>query len=72
MKIYALAKVSNECYGHGDFGNENRICRMGAYGMGEFPPVFTSKEDAERVVKEDPQFAELVVVELNLYSKIKG
>lgn len=46
--IYAISTTQHECYGHGDFSDEDKICRRGSYGTGEFPPTFVRREDAER------------------------
>ena len=50
MKIYAIADKTSQCYGHGDYGDELRICRHGrtGYGTGDFPPVFRKREQAKK------------------------
>lgn len=32
--IYGLAEERRECYGHGDYGSEQTIRRLGPYGSG--------------------------------------
>lgn len=68
MKIYTAAIERSECYGHGDFGLEQRISRMGAYGRLGFPPVFTTREAATRWLLENQEafLGKAVVVELDL------
>jgi hypothetical protein len=46
-KLYTIATETHECYGHGDFGTEQRIIREGSYACGEFPPCFELKADAQ-------------------------
>lgn len=50
MKIYAIATESSECYGHGDYGTERKISREGAYGGGNYPPCFRTREEAEAYI----------------------
>lgn len=70
-KAYAIARDTSECYGHGSFGTESRICRMGAYGVGEFPPVFTQEKDAFAWVASLPKHEQpgLRVVVVRLANK---
>lgn len=65
MKVYGLAIETHECYGHGDYGTEQRICRMDAYGMGPYPPVFEKREQAEEFARKMANVVTLVVVELD-------
>lgn len=46
-KVFTVAAVKSQCFGHGDYGNVLSICPEGAYGTGDFPPVFMSRESAE-------------------------
>ena len=46
MKIFTIATKTRECYGHGDYGEELRICKAGAYGSGGFPPAFATVSEA--------------------------
>ena len=67
MKIYAIATKSRECYGHGDFGSELKICQIDVYvGQGKFQPVFDNKKIAEDYLKNDEWPSNKVVVELDL------
>ena len=50
MKIYAIANETHECYGHGDYGTELRICRQGSYGVDGFPPTFKTQEAAQKYI----------------------
>ena len=45
--LYTIAVEQSRCYGHGDYGTETNIVRDGAYGMGEYPPIFEEKKEAE-------------------------
>lgn len=65
MKVYGLAIETHECYGHGDYGTEQRICRLGPYGLGTFPPVFEKREQAEEFARKMASKVTLVVVELD-------
>lgn len=69
MKVYTIAKITNEVYGHGDAGKETRIVRMGPYGSGKFPPTFASETAAEDYRDELKVPFETVVVELELISE---
>ena len=54
MKVYAIAAKTHECYGHGSYGEELRICKEGTDQGGQggsFPPVFETRESAERYRK---------------------
>ena len=47
MKIYTVAKIERKCYGHGDFGEEEKIGRIGVYGTGDWPKAFRTREGAQ-------------------------
>ena len=66
--LYTVAFETHETYGHGDSGTELRICKLGGYGNGDFPPLFLSPEEAEAWRIAQPYFgARSVVVQLNLH-----
>jgi hypothetical protein len=44
--LYTLAQETNVTYGMGDTGMAMRICKLGAYETGEFPPLFSTAEEA--------------------------
>lgn len=46
--LYTVAIARSECHGHGDYSTEEKVCRMGPYGSGEFPPLFRTREEAQR------------------------
>ena len=46
MKAYTIARKTSEVYGHGDFGTELKIEKMGGRGSGEFPPIFFNQKEA--------------------------
>jgi len=72
MKVYTIAVESNECYGHGDYGSELRIIRMGIYGSGNFPPLFTTRAAAEEWLKNrSNRFHSTRIVELELLESPK-
>jgi hypothetical protein len=58
-KAYAIAREASECYGHGSYGTESQICRMGAYGGGEYPPIFTQEKDALAWVAALPKYEQV-------------
>ena len=66
MKAYTIATEAKECYGHGSYGTEQKICRIGCYGEGEFPPVFTSKEEAQKFKESMESKHDKVIVEVEL------
>lgn len=70
MKIYTIANKVSECYGHGSFGDELRICRQGSYGSGEFPPAFKTREAALQHLSTLKYNHDKVVVELELKDSI--
>lgn len=66
MKCYGIAQTTHECYGHGDYGNEIRICPLGFYGTEGLPPVFMRREAAEQFVQDRRHKESLIVVTLEL------
>lgn len=72
MKIFAIGVETHECYGHGDFGTETRICCMGSYGIDGFPPAFTTQEAAVEWLKENESkfYSKTVIVEIELLDKL--
>jgi len=68
MTIYTIAITRRETYGHGHFGEEDKICRISkGWDMngGKFPPAFTSKTEAEKFLKANyPYDAKVVEMEL--------
>lgn len=68
-KLFGLAQDTHQVYGHGDTGTELRICRMGPYGTGEFPPVFTSRKNAEDwILHCAPEYSQFHIVEIELWA----
>jgi hypothetical protein len=65
MKFYTLASSSRECFGHGDYGTVQRISREGDWGSGPFPPLFKTKEDAEKYRSRN-QFDNREIVEMEV------
>ena len=57
---------THECYGHGDYGNEERICREIADGDGGFPPAFTDRAAAAKYIEGLEWNFRKVIVELEL------
>lgn len=47
VKVYTVGSKVSKVYGHGDSGSEEVIARMGPYGTGEFPPLFTTAKAAQ-------------------------
>lgn len=70
MKIYTLAKESNECYGHGDYGTEEVIRKAGCYGTGEFHPCFRSQRAAIQYLKHLKQHVSMFLHVVSL--ELKG
>lgn len=67
MKVFGIAQDVSRVYGHGDNGIEDHICRLGAYGSGEFPPLFHTPQAAQAWIDQQPQkWPKLKVVELKL------
>ena len=64
MKLFTIAKETSECYGHGDFGTEQRICKTGDYGSGDFPPLFSNPEKAQEWIDKQKWSYGMVVVEM--------
>lgn len=72
LTIWTIASETSECYGHGSYGTEHRITREGAYGSGEFPPCFESKEYAQNYLENLKYKNGKVVVPLRLFSQNNG
>lgn len=70
MKIYTIANETDECYGHGDYGRELRICCQGGYGTGGFPPAFRTQKAAQKYLDGIKWNSDKKVVELELYDDI--
>lgn len=67
MIIYAIAKRTYECYGHGDYGSELKICQEGAYHKeGVWHPVFTEHESAAEYLNTLKNRSCMEIVGLNL------
>ncbi len=69
-RVYGIALVSRECYGHGDFGDEAKITAFGSYGSGAFPPCFLTKKAAEDYISQSPdcKYRTFEIVEMELRS----
>jgi hypothetical protein len=67
-EIFTIGTVSGQCYGHGDYGLETRIHRIGPYGTGGFPPCFYTRTEAEQYLADLTWKSDKVVVALRLYS----
>jgi hypothetical protein len=71
LAIFTIGSKTDECYGHGNYGTETRICREGAWGTGQFPPCFCSRTDAERyIASKGWQHDDKIVVELRLMPNV--
>lgn len=68
MKIYTIATETHACYGHGDYGTEQRIVRTGDYGSGGFPPAFTTRDAAAEWLKANRKtfYSKPAIVEIEL------
>lgn len=64
MKLFTIAKETSECYGHGSYGTEQRICKTGPYGTGDFPPLFSTPEKAQEWIDKQEWYSLMVVVEM--------
>lgn len=66
--VYTIGVV--ESYqGHGDFHEELVIKRQGAYGTGDWHPVFQDREDAEAYLKANvPEWHKPRVVALPVHA----
>ena len=64
--LFAIANETHETYGMGDCGKELRIRRQGPYGSGEYPALFTSRENAQTWIDSQEWKAGLQVVEMTL------
>jgi hypothetical protein len=67
-KVYTIATLKRECFGHGDYCNELKICQKGPYGTGPFPPVFLNRQLAQDYLdslrwNHDKQIVELELIE---------
>ena len=68
MKFYTIAIESSVCHGHGDYGTEHKIVRMGFYGSDGFPPLFKTEEDAMEFVTNSKAFySRVAIVTLETY-----
>lgn len=67
--MFTIAIETHECYGHGDYGTEQRICRVGEYGQGDFPPLFHTYDEAEEYRRGLEWNSNKVVVELKEITK---
>lgn len=66
MKVFAIAKEYNECYGHGIFINELKISQKDPYSNDfSWHPLFLSMKDANEYILEN-NIIELIVVELDV------
>lgn len=64
MKVYAIAIMINQCYGHGDYGYDIVIPVLSGYdGSSLNPKVFLNKDEAERSIGLNEVVVELNVVE---------
>jgi hypothetical protein len=50
MRLFTIAKKKRETCGMGDTIEQEYIMRMGDYGTGEYPPLFSSEKDAQEWV----------------------
>lgn len=66
-KVFGIAEKQSVCYGHGDNGSELKICKMGAYGSGDFPPIFLDEEKAAEWINNNKSIREYVVVSMDLH-----
>lgn len=70
MTYYTIAKVQNECLGHGDFSDTTTIVGEGGYYNG-FPPLFLSKADALSYLESCPSryYGKNKIVKLETWDK---
>lgn len=66
MKVYAIANVERKCGGMGDYFDEKIIKATGAYGDGEWRPVYRTREAAVAAISSEKFGSNLRVVELEL------
>lgn len=66
-EIYTIGIKSSECYGHGDYGTETKICKDGVYGSGSYPPCFIDRTEAEKYLKKMRYIEDAEIVTLYLY-----
>ncbi len=73
MKIYAIADKTHECYGHGDYGTEERIVRQDPWGKNQYYPCFIIKEEAQKFLDKIgyPQNGNNSIVELDLFGSVE-
>ena len=75
MKIYTIATLKNECFGHGDYRNELKICQdiiqyhkdpttNQLIGIQTFHPVFADKPLAQTYLDELKWNSDKRIVEL--------
>lgn len=65
---YTIVTKTSECYGHGSYGEETRICGTSPWGGGAFPPCFLTKEAAEVHMATMEGCSRREVVELQLHT----
>jgi hypothetical protein len=65
--MFTIATITHECYGHGSFGKEKRICTTRPYGEGDFPPLFQTIEQASEYLSNMEYNSDKVVVELKIF-----
>jgi hypothetical protein len=46
--FYTIAQETSVTYGMGDSGKSIRICKLGSYETGDFPPLFTTAQEARK------------------------
>lgn len=66
--LYTIGTKTQECYGHGDYGEETRIIGTSGWGGGPFPPVFLTEEEATAYMGQMQGCASRKVVELRLHT----
>lgn len=68
FQLFTVGIEASECYGHGDFGKEVKICRMGSYGSGEFPPFFATESSCREwlAANKDKFYSTTVIVPVTL------
>ena len=67
MKVYAIATKTNECYGHGDYGEEWKIEQEDAYHKeGKWNPIFVDKAKAMKFLDEMRWKHDKSIVEIEL------
>jgi len=77
MKVYTIATLKNECFGHGDYRNEFKICQdiiqyhkdpstNQQIGIQTFHPVFKDKILAQNYLDEIKWNSNKRIIELEL------